>query len=149
MLLVDTNVWLAAADRRARRHEACLALVNANRGGLASTAPVIAETAWLLLDRDGPNAQQQFIGSILTGDIGVIDLTAADWARVYELIATYADASIDIIDASTIAVTERGKAGTAGASRHSRVKANPPGSCTQASFQPEMFLPVPHDWRHA
>lgn len=75
MLLVDTNVWLAAADRRAQRHDECLALVNAHRGGLASTAPVIAETGWLLLDRGGPNAQQQLIGSILTGDITVIDLT--------------------------------------------------------------------------
>ncbi len=92
MLLVDTNIWLAAADRRARRHDICLALINAQRGGLASTAPVISETAWLLLDRDGPNAQQEFIGSILTGDIGVIDLTAGDWARVHELVTTYADA---------------------------------------------------------
>lgn len=107
MLLVDTNVWLAAADRRAQRHDECLALVNAHRGGLASTAPVIAETGWLLLDRGGPNAQQQLIGSILTGDITVIDLTAADWARVHELIATYADASLDIIDASTMAAAER------------------------------------------
>ena len=107
MLLVDTNVWLAAADRRSQQHSACLALVNEHRGELASTAPVIAETGWLLLDRDGPNAQQQFIGSILTGDIDVIDLTAADWVRVHELIATYADASLDIIDASTIATAER------------------------------------------
>ena len=107
MLLVDTNVWLAAADRRARRHGECLALLNAHRSDLASTAPVIAETAWLLLDRDGPNAQQQFIGSVLTGDITVIDLTPADWHRVHELIAVYADASLDIIDASTIAAAER------------------------------------------
>jgi predicted nucleic acid-binding protein len=74
---------------------------------LASTAAVIAETGWLLLDRDGPNAQREFIGSILTGDITVIDLTAADWTRVHELIAIYADVSLDIIDASTIAAAER------------------------------------------
>ncbi len=107
MLLVDTNVWLAAADRRSRWHDACLALVNDHRRGLASTAPVVAETGWLLLDRDGPNAQQQFISSILTGDIDVMDLTANDWNRVHELVTTYADASLDIIDASTIAIAER------------------------------------------
>ncbi len=94
MLLVDTNVWLAAADRRAQHHDECLTLGNSRRGGLASTAPAIAETGWLLLDRDGPNAQQQFIGSILTGDIGVVDLTATDWARVHELISIHADASV-------------------------------------------------------
>ena len=107
MLLVDTNVWLAAADRRARHHEDCLRLVSAHRDLLASSAPVIAETAWLLLDRDGPNAQQRFIGSILTGDITVVDLTTTDWTRVHELVTTYADVSLDIIDASTIAIAER------------------------------------------
>ena len=107
MLLVDTNVWLAAADRRSQHHAACLQVINTHRRHLASTAPVIAETAWLLLDRDGPNAQQRFIGSILTGDIGVIDLTARDWTRVHELVTVYADASLDIIDASTIAAAER------------------------------------------
>jgi len=107
VLLVDTNVCLAAGDSRARRHSECLALIKAHRGALASTAPVIAETGWLLLDRDGPNAQQEFIGSILTGDITVIDLTPDDWTRVHELVATYADTSLDIIDASVIAVAER------------------------------------------
>jgi len=107
VVLVDTNVWLAAADRRSQHHAACLGVINPHRGHLVSTAQVVAETAWLLLDRDGPNAQQRFIGSILTGDIGVIDLTATDWARVHELVTTYADASLDIIDASTIAAAER------------------------------------------
>ena len=80
MLLVDSNVWLAPADRRFRQHQACLEVINSHRGGLASTASVIAETGWLLLDRDSPVAQRRLIGSILTGDIDVIDLTAADWA---------------------------------------------------------------------
>lgn len=107
MLLVDTNVWLAAADRRARGHVACLGLVKDHRGALSSTAAVIAETGWLLLDRGGPIAQQQFIGSILSGDINVIDLLVSDWGRVQELVTTYADANLDIIDASTMAVAER------------------------------------------
>ena len=107
MLLVDTNVWLAAADSRSRQHRACLALVNEYRNGLASTAAVIAETGWLLLDRGGPIGQQRFIGSILTGDIDVIDLFATDWIRVHELVSIYTDLSLDVIDASTIAVAER------------------------------------------
>ena len=107
MLLVDTNVWLAAADSRSRQHGACLGLISEHRSGLASTAAVIAETGWLLLDRGGSIAQQRFIGSILTGDIDVIDLSATDWTRVHELVSVYADISLDVIDASTIAVAER------------------------------------------
>lgn len=107
MLLVDTNVWLAAADRSSSRQGACAKLVADPANDLASTVPVIAETAWLLLDRAGPGTQQRFIAVIAAGQIAVIDLTANDWIRVHELITVYADANLDIIDASTIATAER------------------------------------------
>lgn len=112
VLLVDTNVWLAAADRRSNRHNECLELLQVRRGELASTVPVISETGWLLLDRDGPHAQQQFLASIVSGDIDVLDLGAADWARVVELCHADADLGLDLIDASTIAVAERLKLNT-------------------------------------
>jgi len=107
VLLVDTNVWLAAADSRAAGHSACFQVLADHADELASTVPVIAETAWLLLDRDGPAAQHQFLATIAAGEIEAIDLIAADWARVTELCDTYADLSLDVIDASTIAAAER------------------------------------------
>jgi uncharacterized protein len=107
VLLVDTNVWLAAADRSSNRHEACAKLIADPANEPASTVPVIAETAWLLLDRAGPDAQQRFLAAVATGQIAIIDLTAKDWTRVHELVAVYADASLDVIDASTIAAAER------------------------------------------
>lgn len=107
MLLVDTNIWLAAADRRSRYHAECVRLIEAHRAALASTVPVISETAWLLLDRDGPAAQQNFVGSVATGEINVIDLAAGDWLRIWQLCGAYSDLGLDIIDASTIAVAER------------------------------------------
>jgi predicted nucleic acid-binding protein len=57
VLLVDTNIWLAAGDRRAARHGDCSTLLAEHAGELAVPAPVIAETGWLLLDRGGPDAQ--------------------------------------------------------------------------------------------
>ncbi len=74
---------------------------------LASTVPVIAETAWILLDRAGPPAQQRFVATIATGRLHAIDLEPGDWERIAELVETYADISLDIIDASSIAVAER------------------------------------------
>lgn len=107
VLLVDTNVWLAVSDRRSRHHRACHALVDRHRAVLASTVPVIAETGWLLLDRGGAAAQRRFLGAVAAGDIAALDLDQSDWRRVYELVSVYADAALDVVDASTIAIAER------------------------------------------
>jgi uncharacterized protein len=107
MLLVDTNVWLAAADRRSRDHARCRAVLDEHRTELASTVPVIAETAWLLLDRGGPEHQHRFLTLVTSGRLQPVELTAADWLRVLELVDTYADLRLDAIDGATIAVAER------------------------------------------
>jgi uncharacterized protein len=107
MLLVDTNIWLAAADRSSRDHQACATLLASHTSTLASTVPVIAETAWLLLDRAGPQAQHRFLATITGGALEPIAPTTGDWARITELCDTYSDISLDIIDASTIAAAER------------------------------------------
>ena len=74
---------------------------------LAATTLVIAETAWLLLDRAGPAAQARFVTLITSGRLEPIELTTIDWLRALDLITTYADLALDIIDASTVAVAER------------------------------------------
>jgi uncharacterized protein len=107
VLLVDTNVWLAAADRRSRHHEACADVLSEHVGELAAVTPVIAETGWLLLDRAGPAAQAAFVAMIAAGDLEPVELTASDWGRIHRLVTTYADLSLDLIDAATIAVAER------------------------------------------
>ncbi len=45
-------------DRRSRHHHACTTMFAGHADELAVTTLVIAETAWLLLDRAGPAAQQ-------------------------------------------------------------------------------------------
>lgn len=107
MLLVDTNVWLAAADRRSKRHGECAGLLRAREQTLGSTVPVIAETSWLLLDRLGPAAQLRFVRMVTTGDLAVVELTSEDWRRVAELIERYVDLRLDVVDASLVAVAER------------------------------------------
>ena len=107
MLLVDTNVWLAAADRSSRQHKACAEVLRRHAGELASTVPVIAETAWLLLDRSGARAQVRFLPMIASNRVTVVDLVAQDWLRIVELVEIYADLRLDVVDASTIAAAER------------------------------------------
>lgn len=107
MLLVDTNIWLAAADRRSDRHQDCAQVLRVHVGELAVPVPVIAETSWLILDRLGVASQNEFLRMVASGRIEPIDLEPADWARCLNLTETYADMSLDLMDASIVAVAER------------------------------------------
>jgi predicted nucleic acid-binding protein len=107
VLLADTNIWLAAADRRSDRHQECAAILRQHRGELAAPVPVIAETSWLILDRLGTAAQAAFLRLITAGQLTPLDLTAGDWQRCAELAEQYASLRLDLIDASLIAVAER------------------------------------------
>lgn len=82
-------------------------MLRANAGGLAVPVPVIAETSWLILDRLGAGSQNEFLRSVASGRIDPIDLESYDWARCVELTETYADMSLDLMDASVVAVAER------------------------------------------
>ena len=107
VLLVDTNVWVEVADVDSANHARCAAMIRANRGRLVVTGPVVVETAWFIEDRLGPNREAAFLRMVTSDEIDLIDLTGADWARVVELIETYADLGLGTVDASIIAVAER------------------------------------------
>lgn len=107
MLLVDTNVWLSAADGRSARHDESVALLREHQRELATTVPVIAETSWLILDRLGPSAQADFLDLVTTGAVQRVDLTGPDWERVVALCRQYVDLRLDAVDASLVAVAER------------------------------------------
>ncbi len=104
-MLVDTNIWLIAADRRAARHREIIDLIGTEVW--AAPSPVIAESAWLILDRLGSGPHQRFLRLITSGQLEPIDLNADDWQRCEELCATYADLRLDLVDASLIAIAER------------------------------------------
>lgn len=107
MLLVDTNVWLSAADQRSQRHRDSVALLTAHEHELAAPAPVIAESAWLILDRLGTTAHNRFLALVGSREIEPIDLTESDWQRIGELCRQYDDLRLDAVDASLVAVAER------------------------------------------
>jgi predicted nucleic acid-binding protein len=106
MLLVDTNVLLSAADTSDHDHLRCAELLDA-RTDLAVTAPVAAETAWMLDARLGATAEIAFIATIASGELPVVDLTTADCKRCHILLETYEDLRLGVVDASVIAIAER------------------------------------------
>lgn len=106
MLLVDTNILVAAADTSTPEHERC-ATVLEEHGGILVPAPVAIETAWMIESRLGADAEAVFVESVATGELEVVDLVKADWARCQDLIRQYADLRLGLVDASVIAVAER------------------------------------------
>jgi predicted nucleic acid-binding protein len=105
-ILVDTGVFVSAADADEPRHHACAELLERHRGELAVAGPVVPETAWLLEARLGPAAEVRFLRLITTGQLDVVDLALADYQRCIELIERYADLGLGLVDASVVAIAE-------------------------------------------
>lgn len=107
MLVVDTGVFVAAADLDDTHHEQCAALIETHPGPLITTPFVIAETGWLIRRQLDTTIEAAFYKTIAQGQLTVETLTATDWARISELINTYNSIGLDAADASIIAVAER------------------------------------------
>lgn len=107
MLVVDTGVLLAAADRGDPDHERSAQVLRDAAHPLVTTALVVAETAYLVARQLGPEAEALFFAALADGQIVIESLTSGDLRRVSELVAEYVDLPLGGTDASVIAVAER------------------------------------------
>jgi uncharacterized protein len=107
VILVDTGVLFATADRDDPDHAACDDLLAQYANELVVPVPVAVEAAWLIESRLGPAAETTFLRSVSSEEVILEDLTSADWARVIELVDRYADLPLGTVDASVVAVAER------------------------------------------
>ncbi len=106
MLLVDTGVFLAAADDNDPDHDSCVAVLTNSNDVLVTTALVVAEAAYLIDRQLGAAAEAAFFRSLANGDARVESLSDRDFARTAELIGA-ADFPLGGTDASLVAVAER------------------------------------------
>lgn len=107
MLIVDTGVLVAAADRTDRHHARRAAVVRDDPGPLATTGMVVAEAVYLLERELGPEAEAALYTSIIEDDLSVETLGLSDWTRIRELVEIYADLPLGGTDASVAAIAER------------------------------------------
>jgi len=107
VLVVDTGVIVAAADRTDRHHRDSAAVIRDDPGPLVTTAMVVAEAAYLIERELGTAAEASLYDSIIEGDLTVETLRPQDWARIRELVETYADLALGGTDASLVAIAER------------------------------------------
>jgi uncharacterized protein len=108
VIVVDTGVILAVADASDADHDACDQLLTAYLSKeLIVPTTVIVESSWLIEDRLGPAAEAAFLRSVNSAELTRADLYDSDWQRCVELLETYADLRLGLVDASIVAVAER------------------------------------------
>lgn len=110
MIVCDTGPLVAAALSNDADHAACVRLFNdmhAAGRDLLVPATVTAEVGYLLAREAGARVESLFLRSLAEGVFAAVNLTAADYARMAELVETYGDLPLGTTDASVIAVAER------------------------------------------
>jgi predicted nucleic acid-binding protein len=111
-IIVDTGILLAVANRTDRWHTRAVEVLIAHRHEMVVPAPVVIETAWLLARELGNTAEAGFVGAAGRGEFRIVDLTAVDYQRASEILATRADNNFGLVDACVMAIAERHHATT-------------------------------------
>jgi uncharacterized protein len=110
VILVDTNVIVALADRSATAHEHCRRWLEEQTDELALPITVLAEACYLIDRFGGPPAEAQFLDSVGSEPARrflPVNLTDVDLRRMSELVRQYADRRLVGTDAPLVAVAER------------------------------------------
>jgi uncharacterized protein len=107
MLLCDTGVLLAAGNIKDQAHQRCLRLLRQAEGPLLVPSPVLGEIGYLLQSRVGPHAEATFLKSFSHDGFHIAELEERDIRRMAELVETYLDLPLGMVDAAVIAIAER------------------------------------------
>lgn len=105
LTLVDAGPLIAYFDQADDWHQDSSAFIDAFRGQLVTTAPVITEVMWHL--RRDHNVQNELLARVAAGVIRHEAMLAGDFLRMAELNTQYANLPADDADLSLLAVAER------------------------------------------
>jgi uncharacterized protein len=106
-LICDTGPLYGAMDRSDVDHVACAELLRTFGEPLLVPAPVVVELEWLASSRLGPQPFVAFLEDVSQGELRIVELVAADYSRVRELLLEYVDLALGFVDAAVFAVVER------------------------------------------
>ncbi|MER5646807.1 PIN domain-containing protein [Streptosporangium sp. NPDC002524] len=105
--LLDTGVLYAAIDRSDAHHEVSARLLSTLPDRLLLPVTVLTETSWHVERNLGAKSEAAFLTSVARGELELVDLTVEDVDRTAQLIETYDDLRLGLVDASVIALAER------------------------------------------
>jgi predicted nucleic acid-binding protein len=106
-VLVDAGPLYAYIDADDAHHEDSLALLASYPGPLVVPVLVLAEVAYLVGTRLGPEPEVRFLGDLAGRTFVTIPVANDDWLRMAELVARYGDLPLGTVDASIVAAAER------------------------------------------
>lgn len=105
--LVDAGPLYAYVDAGDAHHRECLALLEDYPAPLAIPVLVVAEVAYLVATRLGPEAEVRLLGDLAGDAFTTVPVEDDDWLRIAELVARYRDLPLGTVDASIVAAAER------------------------------------------
>lgn len=106
-VLVDTGIIYALADRSDAWHVRARTFVENFKGTLIIPATVIPEACYLLQAHLSLQAETAFVKSIIKRALRLEQVDEDDLNRAIEVMDSYSDLKIGLVDASIVAVAER------------------------------------------
>ena len=106
-LLVDASALYAQADADEPRHEAVVAILEAEREALVTSQFVVAEADYLILDRLGPKVELAFMEDLAAGTFAAECLSRDELGLARSIAQKYAKLQIGLADASLVVLGER------------------------------------------
>lgn len=106
MTLTDAGPLVALIDADEADHELCRAVLAQLELPLVTTWPSFTEAMYLLARAGGSAGREALWRLVLTGRLQVLGLSRSAVERSAELMAKYADLSMDLADATLVATAE-------------------------------------------
>jgi predicted nucleic acid-binding protein len=105
--IVDTGFLFALANSNDIHHDPAIEVAGALSDTIVVPITVLPEICYLLDSRLGHNAMRQFLLRLQTGPMLIEPISKQDLPRVSEILDQYADARVDFVDATIVALAER------------------------------------------
>lgn len=106
MIIVDTGFWLALSNKKDTYHQQAKQVLGKCNEPLITTWCVMTETCYLLLKRQGVQAQNTFINSFNQNFFSVFNLDVHHGPRIEQLMQQYTNLPMDLADASLVILAE-------------------------------------------
>jgi uncharacterized protein len=106
-ILVDTSGLYAFIDADDRHHLDVRRYLEESSEALVVPVTVLPEIDYLVTSRLGVRVELAMLRTLASGEIQLEPLTPVDMRRCIELVETYADSDIGLVDASIVAIAER------------------------------------------
>lgn len=106
-VIVDAGPLYAYIDADDADHHSCADFLACHPGTLIVPALVITEVCYPVQTRLGTRAELLFLGDPASGAFSVEPVAATDWYRMIELLDTYRDLPLGMVDATVVVCAER------------------------------------------